>query len=79
MKVTVIPIEVCVLGTISKGLVRELEGLEIGKWIETIQNTAFVEVGQNTEKSFGDLRWLADIQTPGKDPQLTLVWQTRKE
>ena len=40
---------------------------------------SIVEVGQNTEKSPGDLRRLAVIQTPVKDHQLTFVWKTRKE
>ena len=37
---TVIPIEVSALGTISKGLVKELENLEIR--VETTQTTAFL-------------------------------------
>ena len=37
------------------------------------------EIGQNTEKSAGDLRRLAATQTPVKDHQLELIWKTRKE
>ena len=36
-------------------------------------NHGIIEIGQNTEKSPGDLRRLAVTQTPGKDHQLTLV------
>ena len=39
MKVTVIPIVIRVLGTVPKGLKRELEELKIGVHIETIQPT----------------------------------------
>ena len=38
-----------------------------------------VENGQNTEMSLGDLRRLAVTQTPMKNHQLTLVWNTRQE
>ena len=41
MKVTVIPIVIGAPGTISKDLVKELEGLEIGGKADTIQATAF--------------------------------------
>ena len=33
------------------------------------------EIGQNTEKSPGDLRSIVDTQTPLKDYQRTLVWK----
>ena len=42
MKVTVIPIVIGALGTIPKGLVKGLEGLEIGGQAETIQTTALL-------------------------------------
>ena len=35
-----------------------------------------IEIGENTEKSPGDLRRLAVTQTPVKDHRLTLVWKT---
>ena len=56
MKMTVIPIVIGVLGTVTKGLVKELGGL--GK-----KRTSFIKIGQNTEKSPGDLRRLAITQT----------------
>ena len=40
---------------------------------------SITKIGQNTEKSPGDLKRLAVNQTPVKDHQLTLVWKTRKE
>ena len=41
MKVTVIPLAIGVLGTVTKGLVQGLEDLEIGRRVDTIQTTAF--------------------------------------
>ena len=42
-------------------------------------NYYIIENGQNTEKSSGDLRRLAITQTPVKDHQLKLMWETLKE
>ena len=42
-------------------------------------NYCIIEIEQNSEKSPGDLRRLADTQTPVKNHQLTLMWKTLKE
>ena len=42
-------------------------------------NYYIIEIGQNTEKSPGNLKRLAVTQTPIKDHQLTLMWKTFKE
>ena len=42
MKVMVIPIVIGVLSTVTKGLVEELEDLEIRGWVETIQTTVLI-------------------------------------
>ena len=39
MKVIIIPIVTGALGTVTKGLLKGLEDLKIGGWVETIQNT----------------------------------------
>ena len=75
---TIIPIVFGAFGTLTKGLFKGLEVLEVGRREEAIQITALLN-GQNTEKSPGDLRWLAVTQTPLKDHQLTLMWKTLKE
>ena len=62
MKVTIIPIVIGALGPVTNGLVLELADLEIT-----------IEIGQNTEKSPGDLRRLAVTQTLVKDHQQTLM------
>ena len=71
MKVTVIPIVIGVLGTVTKGLVK---GLESGGYL----NDSTVEIGQNAEKSPEDLRRLGITQIPVKDHQLMMVWKTLK-
>ena len=50
MKVTVIPIVIGALGTVSKGLVKGLEDLEIWEQRETIKTAALL-IGHNIEKS----------------------------
>ena len=42
MKVTIIPIEISALGTVTKGLVQGLEDLEITGRVETFQTTALL-------------------------------------
>ena len=57
--------------TVTKGLLKGLEYLEVGGQVKTIQTT--VENRQNPGKIPGDLRRLAITQTPVKDHQLTLM------
>ena len=45
MKVTIVPIVIGALGTISKGLLKGLEDLEVGEQVETIHR--FAENSQN--------------------------------
>ena len=69
MKVTIKPIVICPVGTVTKG------SGGLGSWGTSgdYPNYSIVENGQNTEKSPEDLRRLAFIQTPMKDHQLTLM------
>ena len=76
MKVTIVPIVIGALGTVTKGLLKGLEDLEIGGRVESIQTNSIARDGQNTETSSGDLRKLAVTQTSGKNHQLTLMWKT---
>ena len=55
MKVIVIPIEIGALGTIPKGT-RRLRNKETGG---DHSDHSIIDIGQNTEKSPGDLRKLA--------------------
>ena len=79
MKVTTVPIVIGALGTITKGLLKGLEDLEVGRRVETIQNDSIAKNSQNPETSPGDLRRLAVTQTPMKIHQLMLMWKTLKE
>ena len=72
MQVTIIPVIISALGTVTKGLLKRLEDLKVGDH----PNYYIIENGQNTEKSLGDLRGLAVTQTPVKNHQLTLMWTT---
>ena len=73
MQVTIIPIVIGAFGTVTKGLLKGLEDMEVAGRVETIQTTAFPENGQNTEKSPGDLRRLVVTQTPVKNHLVTLM------
>ena len=68
MKVTVIPIVIDALGTITKGLLQGLEDMKIRERVKTIQDhpKTIAEIGQKTKKSPGGLRRLAVTYTRGK-------------
>ena len=61
------------IGTVTPGLLKVLDDLEVGGRVESI-----IENGQNTEKSLVDLRRLAVTQIPVKNHLLTLMWKTLK-
>ena len=46
MQVTIIPIVIGAFGTVTKGLLKGLEDLEVGKWVETIQTTALLRTAR---------------------------------
>ena len=54
MKVTIVPIMIGALGTITKGLLKGLEDLEIGRRVETIQKTAWL-ILRRVMETWGDL------------------------
>ena len=58
MKVTIVPIVIDALGTITKGLLKGLEDLEVGGRVETIQTTALlrkVRILRRVLETWGDL------------------------
>ena len=73
MKLTVIPIVIDALGTVTKGLVQGLEDLEIRVQVKTIQTTASLRSARILKKCPGDLRSLVVTQTPVRKHQQTLV------
>ena len=46
MKVTITPIVIGAFGTVTKGLLKGLEDLEVGGQVETIQNTALLRLAR---------------------------------
>ena len=46
MKVTVIPIVIGAFGTVTKGLFKGLDDLEVGRRVETIQTTALLRTAR---------------------------------
>ena len=46
MKVTIVPIVIDALGTVTKGLLKGLEDLEVGRRVETIQTTALLRTAR---------------------------------
>ena len=75
MQVTIIPIVNGAFGTVTEGLRKGLEDLEVGGRVGDHPNDSIIENSQNTEKSPGDLRRLAVTQTPVKNHRLTLMWK----
>ena len=55
------------LGTVTIGLVQGLENSEIRDRGKIIQFSGIIKIGQNTEKSPGDLKRLAITQTPARN------------
>ena len=76
MKVTIVPILIGALGTVTKGLLKGLGSWRTGK---DYPNDSIAEDGQNPVTSPGDLRRLAVTQTPVKNHQLILMWKTLEE
>ena len=66
MKVKIIPIVIGAFGTVTKGLLKGLEDLEVGSRVLTIRTKALLENGQNTEKIPGDIKSIAEN---GQDPE----------
>ena len=46
MKVTILPIMIGAFGTVTKGLLKVLEDLDIAGWVETIQTTALLRTAR---------------------------------
>ena len=67
MKVTDVLIVINAFGTIPTGLVKTLEDFKNQRTSGDHPDYCIIKIGYNTEKSPGDLRKLAVIQTPMKD------------
>ena len=63
MKMTIIPIVISLFGTVTKWLLKELEDLRVGGWVDTIQSTAFmrmVKILRRVLETWGDLLSIKD-------------------
>ena len=59
--VTIIPIVISAFGTVTKGPLKGLEDLEVGRRVETIQSTALLrttKILRRVQETSGDLRSL---------------------
>ena len=67
MKVTIIPIVIGAFGTVSKGLLKGLEDLEVDDRVETIQTTALLKTARILRRV---------LETWGDLLSLKLQWKT---
>ena len=67
MKVTIVPIVIGALGTVTKGLLKGLEDLEVGGRVETIQTTALLKTARILRRV---------LETWGDLLSLKLQWKT---
>ena len=67
MKVTIIPIVIGAFGTVTKGLLKGLEDLEVGDQVETIQTTALLKTDRILRRV---------LETWGDLVSLKLQWKT---
>ena len=78
MKVTIVQIVIGALGTVTKGLVHGLEGLEIRGQVETIQTSVLFRSARILRRVLEDLGRLVVTETLLRNHQLTLEWKTLK-
>ena len=78
MKVTIVPIVIGALGTITKGLLKGLEDLEVGERVETIQTTALLRTARILRRVLETWGDLLSLKVQWKNYQLMLVWKTQK-
>ena len=58
MKVTIVPIVIGAFGTVTEGLLKDMEDLEVGERVETIQTTALLKTARILKRvleTWGDL------------------------
>ena len=67
VKVTIVPIVIGAFGTVTKGLLKDLEDLEVGGWVETIQTTALLKTARILRRV---------LETWGDLLSLKLQWKT---
>ena len=76
MQVTIIPIVIGAFGTVTKGLLKGLEDLEVGGRVETIQTTAFLKTARILRRVLGRLEETCCHSNSSENHHLTLMWKT---
>ena len=71
MMVTIIPIVIGAFGTVTKGLLKGLENLEVGGRVESIQTTALLKTTRILRRGLRTWGNLLSLNL-----QLTLMWKT---
>ena len=66
MNVTIVPIVIGTLGTITKGLLKGLEDFEVGGWVETIQTKALLRTARILRRVMETWRDLLSLKLPEK-------------
>ena len=66
MKVTIVPIAIGALGTITKGLLKGLEDLEVVGRVETIQTTALLRTARILRRALETWRDLLSLKLQWK-------------
>ena len=73
MLVTIIPIAIGAFGTVTKGLLKELEDLEMGGRVETIQTTALLRTARILKESWRLEETCCHSDSNKKKHRLTLM------
>ena len=73
------PIVIGALGTITTGLLKGLEDLEVGGRVETLQTTALLRTARTLKRVLETWGDLLSLKIQWKNYQLTLMWKTLKE
>ena len=66
MRVTIVPIVIGAFGTITKGLLKGLEDLEVGGRVETIQMTALLRMARILRRGLETRDDLLSLKLQGK-------------
>ena len=75
MKVTIILIVIGAFRTVTKGLLKGLEDLEVGGRVDTIQTTALLKTSRILRSVLETWGYLLSLNLQWKH-QLTLIWKT---
>ena len=75
MKVTIIPIVIGAFGTVTKGILKGLEDLEVGGWVETIQTTALLTTARILRRVLETWRDLLSLKLQWKN--VSLRWSDK--